>query len=317
MSGRELESLPPKHSKRYLELHLNKIRDLFWQAAKQDGITDYSPRNLARFDEVLSDIRMTFAEEGCPNPDLSTLWMAYAGVGSYFGDVLVHNLGGRWKYPNWFIAILGLTFGRPDWIYRRWFVVVGRRKVPVFVIAMRRHTRRLLRREIELKKSWDEFRVRGKLLTYPDWYWRTAAILFAVTAFLVFGVLIVAVVNVTSVPPPSQPGLAIGISAFFAALWFLPPWVAFIQFTKVGHEVTSTGIRKGSPWSRSFFARWDEVESVSYSYFWDSYIIRTAKGTIRMRAFLDGITFLLEMVSENVSPEKNREAFIRKRRYTI
>lgn len=154
MSGRELESLPPKHSKRYLELHLNKIRDLFWQAAKQDGITDYSPRNLVRFDEILSDIRMTFAEEGCPNPDLSTLWMAYAGVGSYFGDVLVHNLGGRWKYPHWFVAILGLTFGRSDWIYRRWFVVVGRRKVPVFVIAMRRHTRG--REKASLLRAYEE-----------------------------------------------------------------------------------------------------------------------------------------------------------------
>lgn len=154
MSERELESLPPKYSKRYLELHLDKIRNLFWQAAKQDGITDYSPRNLVRLDEVLSDIRMTFTEEGCPNPDLATLWMAYAGVGSYFGDVLVHNLCGRWKHPNWFIAILGLMFGRPDWIYRRWFVVVGRKKVPVFVVAMRRHTQG--REKASLLRAYEE-----------------------------------------------------------------------------------------------------------------------------------------------------------------
>jgi len=146
--------LLPKHSRRYLEMHLDKIRELFWQAAKPDGIIDYSPLSLDRLDNILSDLRTTFAEEGCPDPDLASLWMAYAGVGSYFGDMLVRTLKGHWKFPNPFITILGLAFGRPDWMYRHWYVVLGRRKVPVFTIAMRRHT--LGREKASLVKAYEE-----------------------------------------------------------------------------------------------------------------------------------------------------------------
>jgi hypothetical protein len=133
--------LPAKYSTEYLRMHLDKAREGFWKAARQDGIADYSLESLERLDEVLSgNIKGAFAEIGSPDPDLATLWFAHAIYGSYFGDVLVDNLKGRWKYPNHLVRLLGLIFGRPDWIYRRWFVVVGRRKIPVFVIAMRRNT---------------------------------------------------------------------------------------------------------------------------------------------------------------------------------
>ncbi|MEM0343594.1 MAG: hypothetical protein QXU73_05030 [Thermoplasmata archaeon] len=154
MSESEAQALPPKYSRKHLEMHLDKIREVFWKAARQDGISGYSPENLRRFDDVLSDFRPTFAELGCPDPDLATLWGAYAGVGSYFGDVLVNNLGGRWRYPNQLVTILGLIFERPDWIYRHWYVAVGRRKVPVFIIAMRRHT--LGREKASLVKAYEE-----------------------------------------------------------------------------------------------------------------------------------------------------------------
>lgn len=149
------ESLPPKYSRRFLVMFLNNVRQAFREASRNEAIADYAPSSLARFDESLSnDIRSEIPRMGHPEPDLETLWFFYAMLGSYFGDVLVHNLGGNWRYPNSLVALVGLTFGRPDWIYRRWYVVVGRRKIPVFVIAMRRHT--LGRDKASLVKAYEE-----------------------------------------------------------------------------------------------------------------------------------------------------------------
>ncbi len=141
MKENELRPLPPKYTKEFLQIHLNKLREDFWKTALKGGIRDYSPNNLRRFDEELSEnIMGAFAKEGCPDPSLATLWYVYAILGSYFGDVIVHNLGGVWSYPNRLVVILALLFGRPDWVYKRWYVRVGRQKVSVFIIAMKRQT---------------------------------------------------------------------------------------------------------------------------------------------------------------------------------
>lgn len=155
MSESEGPPWPPKYSRKYLSMHLNKLRELFWQAAKRDGIEDYSIDSLKRLDAAIQEhIGQAFAEAGCPDPDLATLWFAHAMLGSYFGDVLTNNLGGSWRFPNRLVTILGLLFGRPDWIYRHWFVVIGRRKIPVFVIAMRRDT--LGKEKASLVKAYEE-----------------------------------------------------------------------------------------------------------------------------------------------------------------
>lgn len=179
-------------------------------------------------------------------------------------------------------------------------------------------------REKELQKSWSKFRVEGMSLTYAEGQWRTVAIILLIlTSFAAFVFAIIAVDNVTGFLGPSptrSPPLSVGtwlvVACAFFGLTFLPAWVfAYIQITKTCHEVTSRGIRKGSPWSKSFFATWDDIESMSYRYMSDSYIIRTSKGTIKMRAGLDGISFFLQLVSENVPTEKTRQAFHPRRRY--
>jgi len=134
-------SLPPKYSKEFLKIHLDKARENFWQSARKHGITDFSEASLRRLDELIwGDMLKGFEEEGCPDPDLEKVWFATSAPGSYLGDVLVHNLNGTWRYPNLLVCSVGLMFQRPDWIYRHWYVIVGKRRVKVFVVAKRRWT---------------------------------------------------------------------------------------------------------------------------------------------------------------------------------
>jgi hypothetical protein len=65
-------------------------------------------------------------------------WVISVGLGSYFGEVLVRNLGGRWKYPARLLVFYAFYTGYASSIFRHWYVVVGQQKIPVFEIAKRR-----------------------------------------------------------------------------------------------------------------------------------------------------------------------------------
>jgi len=166
---------------------------------------------------------------------------------------------------------------------------------------------RLRNREAELRKSWDEFRVKGKLLYYPEWVGRRLiGVGFTLAGFMVFMVVILAIAISAHVIPasPSQNRSVLGVFAVIAAVLLIVPWITFIQVTKTGHEISSIGLRRGSPWARSIYVSWGEVREISYSLLTDSYVVSTDKGKIKLRAVLDGIDFFKEMVSVNVPLER-------------
>ena len=70
----------------------------------------------------------------------ANLWLLHLPLGSYFGEVLVRNLGGKWRHPSRILGILALLLSRPGLVYSHWYVVVGKQKVPVFELARRRGT---------------------------------------------------------------------------------------------------------------------------------------------------------------------------------
>jgi hypothetical protein len=72
-------------------------------------------------------------------------------------------------------------------------------------------------------------------------------------------------------------------------LFFLFSLPFTIELFGVSHRLTNEGIRKGSPWSRKFFVRWEEFSSVKYSGVYEGYVVRTGKGTIRLSSYLRGI----------------------------
>jgi len=173
---------------------------------------------------------------------------------------------------------------------------------------------RLRNRETELRKSWNEFRVKGKLLYYPEWVGRRLiGVGFILAGFMVYVAIILALAIAADVIPasPSQNRSVLEGVAFVAAMLLIAPWITFIQVTKTAHEVSSSGLRRGSPWARSIHVSWGEVKGVSYSPWTDSYIVTTDKGKIKLRGVLDGIDFFKEMVSINVPPEKRASLEIR------
>jgi hypothetical protein len=170
-------------------------------------------------------------------------------------------------------------------------------------------------REEEQRASWSIYRTEGKIMSYPNVALRASLGLFAITTYAVFGLTLLYICVATGVLVLSSPRSFIAVWGFLVALTFIPPWLSFINVRKVAHEVSSKGMKKRSPWSRSFFVTWKEVRSVSYNYSLDSYIVKTDKGTIRVRAILDGIDFLLQMVSEHV-PEEKRPKLMSGRRWT-
>jgi len=168
--------------------------------------------------------------------------------------------------------------------------------------AKERYMRKIRLREQELKKSWDKFRVQGKVLTYPEDMWKSVMGLFILPLYVIFafGMALIAAAHYH----PEDVGGLISVMLIFAALTAIWPWLWFIRVYSVAHEVTCAGIRKTSLFSKSFSASWDEVNSITYSYWRDSYVLHTNKGIIRIRGISDGIKFFLQMVSENVPPER-------------
>jgi hypothetical protein len=150
----ESNSLPPRYSREYLSLHLKAVHESFWIAHSIEMNPDHSPKSLARLDDDLPESITEEAKRKGYKFDNRTMWAFHAGLGSYFGEVLVRNLDGEWKYPNRLAVAFAFLLNRPDILYRHWFVVVGKLKVRVFDIARRRET--LGKEKASLFKAYEE-----------------------------------------------------------------------------------------------------------------------------------------------------------------
>jgi len=65
--------------------------------------------------------------------------------------------------------------------------------------------------------------------------------------------------------------------------------------------VTKEGIYKKSPWSRNFFARWENMQTIKYDILQvGGYTIKTTKGKIRLNPFLSGLNNLLQDTTQNM-----------------
>jgi hypothetical protein len=115
---------------------------------------DYSIRSLKELDVSIPDSLKEMLMGDGYNPGLAETWLFYAGLGSYFGEVLIRNLNGRWRYPNRLTVLLANFAGRPDWIYRHWYVTVGGKRIPVFKIAEHRWS--VGREQASLMKAYQE-----------------------------------------------------------------------------------------------------------------------------------------------------------------
>jgi len=72
----------------------------------------------------------------------------------------------------------------------------------------------------------------------------------------------------------------------------------------VSHRVGPDGIERRSPWTGSIFARWSEVELITFSGRGEWYKVRTVRGVIRASVHLDGIGEFERLARRHVPRER-------------
>lgn len=132
-----LEELKSLRGQEFLEKSIEYFRASFEATYLRGGIdlSGYSLENLRVIDHsIIESAARICSEEGIPL-DSGILWSVYHGVGSYFGTVIVRNLGGRWRTPSTLRFWLSHILGRPGILFDHWYVELKGERIPVFKIA--------------------------------------------------------------------------------------------------------------------------------------------------------------------------------------
>ncbi|MFY9606717.1 MAG: hypothetical protein WAS24_08335 [Thermoplasmata archaeon] len=132
-----IEKLKSLRGREFLERSIEYFRNVIETSYSQVGynLAGYSPEKLRVIDsDVTGSAKEACAREGVP-AEPGILWSAYHGIGSYFGTVIVHNLGGHWRTPSTVRFQLSQMLGRPGILFDHWYVELNGKRIPVFKIA--------------------------------------------------------------------------------------------------------------------------------------------------------------------------------------
>ncbi len=88
------------------------------------------------------------------------------------------------------------------------------------------------------------------------------------------------------------------------AVLVFPIWALSVEVFGAEYHVSAEGIRKHSPWTRNFFARWDDVESLGYNPSLQWTVLRTRSGTIRIQDLIRNKEALVRALESNVPAER-------------
>lgn len=93
-------------------------------------ISDRTPSDLKVVDQLLGKQLRDVLRAGDQGYDRA----AFA-LGSYLGEVIVHELGGQWHHPSFLQSLVLLISGNEAWTDKYWYVVVKGEEVHVFRAA--------------------------------------------------------------------------------------------------------------------------------------------------------------------------------------
>lgn len=161
-------------------------------------------------------------------------------------------------------------------------------------------------REIQLTRAWNKQRTQELTLTYPRMWKRFPLLMFGVILSLFVISLVVIVDGRHHSESYSSDVAALVISFFLAGI---VPSVLFAEAYSSDCRISESALCRMSLWTGDFCVRWDEIESVVYNTRLKSYLVTTSKGTIRVRATLQGIGAFLEVVCERIPPWKRSGGF--------
>lgn len=133
--------IPSRFSRKFPEYQLKMASEMGLAVLRQFMTADYSVESLQVLDQwVLSQTPEEHRKniKAMQDQSLPSIWFNYMKFGSYFAEVIIRNVGGKWKYPSRILVFFCLWAGYIGPAYRHWYLVVGDQKVPVFEIMKRR-----------------------------------------------------------------------------------------------------------------------------------------------------------------------------------
>lgn len=136
------------------------------------------------------------------------------------------------------------------------------------------------------------------VMTHARWRRKVILAIVILTLILIFAM----VLGVgTSIEEFSWPWFMVGVVIVLALAW--APWGMVAEAYGIAMILDNHSITRLSPWSRERTIKWSEVESVTYSWFWAWFTIRSPAGSIHVTTVIEG----LEKFAQNVMSQVPRE----------
>jgi hypothetical protein len=168
-------------------------------------------------------------------------------------------------------------------------------------VFMRRWTKSRQNRVRKLVENWSS---RATVHQHPDVLthaeWRKKGVI--ALAAIMIGIMFATILDIgSSVENLSWSSMPVGIAIILAFGW--APWALVMEAYGVVMVMDDCMITRLSPWSKELTINWTDIESVTYSWFWAWFTIRTADGSIHVTTVIVGLEKVAEAIVASV-PDK-------------
>lgn len=121
--------------KKRLRRSLEYTRNAMNIAMVKSGVVmDYTPESLSKVDEAILEIKDEIAR-GIDVPSKNIELGFIEGIGSYFGEVVIRNIGGSWVFPPRTKLWAGRLHKDMSLFYDLWYVESSGRRVCALKVA--------------------------------------------------------------------------------------------------------------------------------------------------------------------------------------
>lgn len=157
----------------------------------------------------------------------------------------------------------------------------------------------LLTKIVEDRRLHSTLQQNPVVLTHAQWRRKVVLALF----LLMQGLMIAPVIG----EGPSIQGFSwsffmVGVIIFLGLGW--GPWALVAEAYGIAMVFDGESITRLSPWSKVRTIKWREVESITYSWFWAWFTLRSAEGSIHVTTVIEGLDKFAQVVLSQVPHER-------------
>ena len=131
--------------------------------------------------------------------------------------------------------------------------------------------------------------------------WRRKAVVGIVV--LMVGLILAMILGTgSSIEEFSWSWFMVGVTIVVALAW--APWGMIAEAYGIAMVLDDRSITRASPWSIDRVIEWREVESVTYSWFWAWFTIRTRESSIHVTTVIGGLEKCAEALVNHVPNQR-------------